>query len=123
MPVFQVRFHDVFDVLQIHIAVPGTFGVNHRHWPGGAAVQASGLVHPHFARASQALGFDQLFAMVKRFLGVMLGAALLAVFAFIQAKEDVALVVGCYGSVLGGGFKGGSQGNPDVEIMGSAESN
>ena len=69
----------------------------------GAAIQATGLVHPHLARASQTLLLDQRLAMLERLLRAVLGAAVLAIGALIQAKEDVALVV------LGGGFAHGWQ--------------
>jgi hypothetical protein len=43
--------------------------------------------------ATQISLFHQHFAAIKAFLGVVLGAAVFAVFAFIGAKEDVAFVI------------------------------
>lgn len=59
LAVFQVRLHNFFHIVQVHVAVPNTFGVNHGHWPGSTAVQAAGLVDPYVSHFGNARRFDQ----------------------------------------------------------------
>ena len=106
--VFQVRFDNVLNVVVVDKTVPNAFGVNHRDRAAGAAVKAAGAVDANAAFAHQTGLFDQLFAVVKAFAGVVLGAAVFAIFALIDAKKDVAGVIG---------FGGGSGGRGDVGVF------
>ncbi len=93
LAILQVRFDDFVDVGRIHIAVAHALRVHHGHRACGAAVQATGLVHAHLAGPGQASGLDQRLAALKGLLGAMLGAAGLAIGAFVEAEEDVALAI------------------------------
>jgi hypothetical protein len=115
--VFQVRFDDVLNVVVVDKAVPHALGVNHRDGAASAAIQAAAAVDADAAFAHQTGLFDQFFAVVKAFAGVVLGAAVLAIFALIDAKKDVARVVrfgfGGGGGNDGGVFRGGLAHNSD----------
>src|SRR5688572_15618639 len=94
LPILEVRFDDLVDVVLVDIGVPDRFGVDHDHGPRGAAVEAAGLVDADLARTGQALRLHLCLAPVKRLLGMVLGTTGLTVLALVQAKEDVALVIG-----------------------------
>ena len=63
------------------------------HGAGGTAVQAPGLVHSDLARTCQPGGLDLGFAAVKASLRIVVGAAVFAVGAVVEAEKNVALVV------------------------------
>jgi len=104
--VFQVRFDNVFNVVVVDKTVPNAFGVNHRDRAASAAVKAAGAVDANAAFAHQTGLFDQLFTVVKAFAGVVLGAAVFAVFALIDAKKDVPFVVRFVSRRWGNGSEG-----------------
>src|SRR6185369_1006796 len=53
--VLEVRVDDLVDVGLVDVGVPGALGVDDRHRPAGAAIQASGLVDANLARTHQTL--------------------------------------------------------------------
>ena len=69
--VFQVRVDDLVNVVHIDKAVPHALGVDHTHWPAGAAVKAASLVDPHLAWAIEPGGFDRAFAVLSGQLRVV----------------------------------------------------
>ena len=89
-----MRFHNFVYVVVINIAVPHGVWIHHAHGACGAAVQAGRFVDPHFARAVQPGSFDGIFAVRCAAFGVVVGAAGFTFAAFVDAKENVALVVG-----------------------------
>jgi hypothetical protein len=89
-----MRFNDFVNVTLIHIGVPNALWIHHGHGAARTTVQTPRLVHPNLAGAGQAQILDSGFAMVKRCLGVVLGAASLVVFSLVEAKKDVALEIG-----------------------------
>jgi hypothetical protein len=90
---FEVRFNDFVNISIVHKTVPNALWIHHRHRAAGTAVKATRFVHANLAFATQISLFDQHFAAVKAFLGMVLGAAVFAVFALIRAKKDVAFVI------------------------------
>src|SRR6188508_527533 len=93
LAVLQVRIDDLVDVVLVDVGVPDGLGIDHRHRPAGAAVEAPGLVHPDAARPGKLLLLDPRLAVVECLLGIVILAACLAVVALVEAEEDVALVV------------------------------
>ena len=93
LPFFEVRLHNLLDILLIHVAVPDCLRVHHGHRSSGAAVQTARLVDADLARPGQPGRLDQPLAVVKRLLRLMLGTTALAIFSFVEAKKDVALVI------------------------------
>jgi hypothetical protein len=96
LSVYEVGFHDFIDILQIHVGVPDAFRVHHGHRATRTPVHATSFVDPDLSGAGQICSFDGQFAPVECRLRLVLGAALFAVFAFIEAKEDVPLKVACF---------------------------
>jgi hypothetical protein len=97
--------HNFIDIARIHIGIPNAFGIHDSHRPAGTPVQTSCLVNPHPARAVQ-IGFAyRTLAVVECLLRMVLGTRSLATFAFIQAKENVALKV--VGGLGDGGWRDG----------------
>ena len=95
LAVFEMRLDDFVDVGIVDVGVPGAFGVDHRYRAGGAAVQATGLVHAHLARAREPCRLDLRFAAIKARLCIVVGTAVFAIGAVVQAKEDVVFLIGC----------------------------
>jgi hypothetical protein len=93
LAILQVGTHNLIDIARVHIGVPNTFGIHDGNRAARTPVQTSCFVDPHPARAIQ-VGFAyRALAVVKGFLRMVLGARSLATFAFVQAKENVALKV------------------------------
>jgi hypothetical protein len=93
LAILQVGTHNLIDIARVHIGVPNTFGIHDGNRAARTPVQTSCFVDPHPARAIQ-IGFAyRALAVVKGFLRMVLGARSLATFAFVQAKENVALKV------------------------------
>ena len=99
-----MRRHNLINVIGIHIGVPNRLRVDHCHWACRAAVQTTGLVDADFASARQARRLDLGLAAVKRLLGAVVGAALIAGLALIQTEKDMPLVIvfGKFGDFWGG---------------------
>jgi hypothetical protein len=93
LALLQVGTHNLIDIARVHIGVPNTFGIHDGNRAARTPVQTSCFVDPHPARAIQ-VGFAyRALAVVKGFLRMVLGARSLTTFAFVQAKENVALKV------------------------------
>jgi hypothetical protein len=97
----QVLLHDLVDIGLVDKGVPNGLGVDHHDGAARTTVEAARLVHAHLAGAQDACRFGLRFAVVKRLLRLVLGAAGLAVVALVEAKKDVALVIRIGHGVLG----------------------
>jgi hypothetical protein len=93
LSIFKVGLYDLVNVLHIDKAVPNSFRVYHCHRTSSAAVQTACFVHSHLAGPGQSGRLHLLLTTVKSRLCLMLGAASLAIFALIETKENVPLVV------------------------------
>src|SRR5574343_350900 len=54
-PVLEVGLDNFINVGCVHIGIPDGLRVDHGHGPGGAAIQATSLVHAHLAGAGTTL--------------------------------------------------------------------
>ena len=84
---------DFINIGAVHIGVPNRLGIHHRHRATGAAVQTTGFVDAHLARAIVLGITDALLAAVKPGLRLVLRATFFAAFAFVQAEKNMALVI------------------------------
>jgi hypothetical protein len=89
----QVLLHDFVDIGLVDKGVPNGLGVDHHDRAARTAVEAASFVDAHLAGAQDACRFGLRFAVVKRLLRLVLGAAGLTVVALVEAKKDVALVI------------------------------
>ncbi len=102
LAVLEVGLDDLVDIAGVHVGVPGALGIDDRDGPARAAVQAARLVHAHLAGTSELFGLDARLAVVERLLRAVVGTAVLAVDAVVEAEENVAGVVAAgRGSVFG----------------------
>jgi hypothetical protein len=85
--------NDFIDVFLIDIGVPDAFGINHQYRSFLATVQAAGLVDADLARAIQVKRLDAALGMFLRGLRTAIGAAWTPVFALVQAKKYMLLVI------------------------------
>ena len=84
---------DFVDVVRIDIRVPDAIGVDDDAWSLLTAVEAAGFVDANFSLAVQVELLDARFGVFLHFRSVMVRATRRAIFALIQAEENVTLVV------------------------------
>ena len=89
----EVRVDDLVDVVLIDVRVPDAFRIHHDTRPLVATVEAARLVDPDLAFTVQAHLLDPRLRMLLHFRCAMTAAAGSALFALVQAKEHVTLVV------------------------------
>ena len=85
---------DLIDIVRIDIGVPGTFGVNDKHRPFFAAVEAAGFIDTDSALACEAEFLDAALRMFLRCSRARVITAWAAFVALVQAKEHVLFVLG-----------------------------
>ncbi|OMP13991.1 hypothetical protein COLO4_00490 [Corchorus olitorius] len=93
----QMALDDFVDVFLVDEGVPDGLGVDHHDRTEFAAVEAAGLVDAHAAFTVDAEFLAALLGVFLHGLGAKVGAAARAVLAFVQAKENVVLVVAAHG--------------------------
>ena len=96
-----MRLDDFVNVVQVNIAVPSSFRIDHSDRSTSAAIQATCLVDPDLPWSRKPCLLHQGLATVITLLGLMLNAAVLTTFSLVQTKKDVAFVIGwCVGHRL-----------------------
>ena len=93
LSILQVTFNNFIHIVVVHHRVPNTFWIHHRHGAACTAIQATRFIHARTTNAGKACSFNLRFAVVKRFLRTVVGAAILAVVSLIQAEKNVVFVV------------------------------
>lgn len=89
----KVLLDDLVNVLNIDIAVPSPFRINHHHWTFGATIQATGAVNTDFSRAGETQILRALLGIIAHRLCIEALATRAAIFTQIGTEEHVMFVV------------------------------
>jgi len=102
LPLLQVLFDDLIQIIIINIGVPRLFGVNHHHRTLLATVQTTGVIDAYLALATQAELFAALFYVIAGFLCAALITGLALATSQVGTEKHMVLVIGHTLSPLNG---------------------
>jgi hypothetical protein len=90
----EVIVQDLLQILLVDIGVPGSFGIDDRYRPFGAAIQTPGGIDAHPAGTCDSQLLRTSLQVVAQALGIVLSAALTAVVSTVGTKEYMVTIVG-----------------------------